>query len=111
MEEQIQEQPAVPDGFEIVNEELWEYSKEGTPNHFQGIYLNSEERGKEGSIMHFFQTPKGIVAVWGCQILDTRLKTAKPGQEVYLHYKGMFTPEKGRSYHKFDVYKKPMNEP
>ena len=74
-----------------------------------GLLVDSQEDvGPNHSMLYTIEKMGGErVAVWGCKILDARLKGLKLGVEVKIVYLGKEVSEKtNRPYHKFDVFMK-----
>lgn len=82
----------------------WDFEKNAT---FVGLFLSKQENiGPNKSNLYDFEQPGGkIVSVWGSEILDTRIKNIKVGEEVMIKYVGQKTSEKThRSYKDYEVF-------
>lgn len=74
------------------------------PTSIEGYYLGSRQvDGKRGpSNLHFLQTPKGNVGVWGKTDLDRKLSSVLVGTMIRASFVGMTPTPKGDMY-KFKV--------
>jgi hypothetical protein len=90
---------------------IWDY--ESQPE-FVGTFIAAESNvGPNNSNMYTFRVADGsLVGVWGNTILDSRLKNISVGQETRILYLGKEESKKvkGRTYHNFDVFKRPMEK-
>lgn len=77
------------------------------PQQIEGYYLGNRRvdspKSKDGTaLLHFLQTPKGNVGVWGKTDLDRKFQTVKPGTMVRATFTGMQPTPNGDMY-KFKV--------
>lgn len=73
------------------------------PGTVEGYYLGSRKveskRAKNGfSYIHFLQTAKGNVGVWGKTDLDRKLTLVTPGTMIRASHSGMQTTPNGEMY-------------
>lgn len=82
----------------------WDYS---TQKEFVGLYIGKEENvGPNNSTLYNFEMPDhSNMSVWGSNVLDTRFKNLKEGEEVKIVYLGKEISQKTKKpYHNFEVY-------
>ncbi len=88
--------------------EIWDYKKAQVGDELIGAYTGKKENvGENNSMIYQLETPEGDIRnVWGCTVLDTRMKNIKEGEEVKIVYKGTkpSPTRKGKTYHDFEVY-------
>ena len=77
------------------------------PTSTEGYYLGSRQvsspKSKTGkAAIHFFQTPKGNLGVWGKTDLDRKLSSVTPGTMVRASFDKMVATPNGEMY-KFKV--------
>lgn len=79
-------------------------TNKANPTKVEGYYLGSRTvEGKKGpSTIHFLQTPKGNLGVWGKTDLDRKLGQVAPGTMIRASFVGMTPTPKGDMY-KFKV--------
>jgi len=85
--------------------------KKDNPTSIEGYYLGSRviPGSKYGdSTLHFLQTPKGNVGVWGKTDLDRKLRSATPGEMIRIVYNGMKESRNGEM-HTYKVFNDPEN--
>lgn len=70
------------------------------PNQAEGYYLgNRKVQNRKGeSTLHFLQTPKGNLGVWGTTDLDRKLRQVTPGTMVQITFAGMKQTPNGDMY-------------
>ncbi len=96
--------------WEKVETDLWIPEKEG--DSVEGVFIAVEkEVGENKSNLYTIETPDAKqIGVWGSKVLDGKLLSLKPGQEVKIVFLGVKKPEGKREWKDFDVFKKPMKE-
>jgi hypothetical protein len=77
--------------------------KKDNPTCIEGYYLGNktvpDAKKKSGvSYIHFFQTPKGNVGVWGKTDMDKKLAQADNGTMIRVTHSGMKTTLNGEMY-------------
>ncbi len=74
------------------------------PTSAEGYYLGSRKvSNKNGeSSIHFLQTPKGNLGVWGKTDMDRKLSSVTPGDMIRISFTGMTPTPRGDMY-KFKV--------
>lgn len=82
-------------------------TKKDNPTSAEGYYLGTREvtstKGKNGkSKIHFLQTPKGNLGVWGKTDMDRKLASVTPGTMIRITHTGMQATPNGEMY-KFRV--------
>lgn len=73
------------------------------PTQVEGYYLGSRKveskKSKSGfAAIHFFQTPKGNLGVWGKTDMDRKLEGVTPGSMVRVTWTGMQATPNGEMY-------------
>ena len=73
------------------------------PTQVEGFYLGSRtvesKKSKNGTAqIHFFQTSKGNVGVWGKTDMDRKLATATPGAMTLVKFEKMQNTPNGEMY-------------
>jgi len=73
------------------------------PKQVEGYYIGSRQvesrKSKTGkSYIHFFQTEKGNLGVWGKTDLDRKISTVTPGTMVQISFSGMKETPNGDMY-------------
>ena len=100
--------PKVPEGFEKVEASTWDYKEDGEGSETKGVYVGKEEGvGDYESVLYSIEDETGkVVGVWGNDVLKTRFKNIKVGEEVIIRYLGLKESQqrKGASYHNFEVF-------
>lgn len=92
--------------------DTWDYANKENPmkkgTEFIGTYLSKEENvGENNTTLYGFEDEGGnFTQVWGCTLLDTRLKNVKEGEQVKIIYLGReeSLKRKGKTYHNFQVF-------
>ena len=88
--------------------ETWDYKTAKEGDSVEGVFAGKDENvGENNSMIYRLETPEGDVrSIWGCTVLDTRMKNIKEGEEVKIVYKGTKPSpnRKGKNYHDFEVY-------
>lgn len=72
---------------------------DGNPTSIEGYFLGSKETQSDygPGKLHLFQTPEGVVGVWGKTRMNNLLTADHRGQMVLLSFTGMIAPaKKGR---------------
>lgn len=78
-------------------------TKKNNPTQVEGFFLGSREvkspKSKSGlAFIHFFQTSKGNVGVWGKTDMDRKLQTAERGYMTLVKYEKMVPTPNGDMY-------------
>lgn len=70
------------------------------PTSAEGYYLGSRKvTNKNGeSSIHFLQTPKGNLGVWGKTDMDRKLSSVTPGDMIRVSFTGMTPTPRGDMY-------------
>lgn len=86
--------------------EIWNPDK---GDQIQGFLKDVEhDVGQYNSTMYFIETEDGLMKVWGCAVLDTRMKNVKMEHEVNITYQGRKKSQKtGRPYKSYEVFHRP----
>lgn len=79
-------------------------TKKDNPTSAEGYFLGSREVDQKNgkSMLHFLQTPKGNLGVWGKTDMNRKLANAEPGTMIRVSFTGMQDTPKGEMY-KFKV--------
>ena len=91
--------------FEAVIPKFW--NPEKVEDQLTGVLIGKEiEVGMYSSNLYRFDTEGGILSVWGCTVLDSRLKHVEVGDVIRLTYKGKKKNDKtGRTFEDYTVEK------
>jgi len=80
------EQNQEPKNWKPVDPGMWKPTKESEA--IIGVLVNVVEKSNNLSTRYYLDTCEGIKLVWGCTVLDDRMKLVKLGQFVKITYKG-----------------------
>jgi len=71
-----------------------------------GVFLEVESPEEaHGKLYHFDVKDKGLVSVWGCAMLDSKMSQVKKAEVVKLSYHGKIRNSKGQLMHDYSVYR------
>ena len=88
--------------YKDVEQEFWSFENE--EDSISGIYVSKQENvGENHSIIYNIETPEGIKSVWGCTVLDNKMKLLGIGDDIKIVFLGKVKPEKGREYKDFKI--------
>jgi len=91
--------------YDDVEQEFWEYEKEG--DAIVGIYIsNQSEVGENKSMVYFLEQPNSkIISIWGSTKLDSLMKLVKFQDDIRIEFLGMKKSEGKRDYKDFKIQK------
>ena len=71
----------------------------------EGVLVNTEPKNEQAnySARYYLENQEGMFLVWGCAILDDRMRYVKIGQEVRITFKGQTRNQKGQKVNLYEV--------
>lgn len=95
--------------YEEINPNIWKPEEEG--DSIEGVLINKEtEVGDYKSNAYAIETKDNKqMLVWGCTILDDRMKYVEAGDQIKITYKGVEQNKKGQPVKIYKVYKVKIN--
>ena len=90
--------------YEEITPNIWKAEKEG--DAIEGVLISKEaDKGTYGSAAYGIENPEGRWLVWGCAVLDERMKYLEPGDQIKIEFKGIEKNKKDQDVKIFKVYK------
>jgi len=91
--------------YEKIEPDVWKF--ENPDDTFEGVLVEKRsDIGGYGSNAYMVENENGQFIVWGCAVLDDRMKFVQPGDQIKIVFKGVQKNKRGQDTKMFDVYKK-----
>lgn len=95
------------DDWQKVEQAMW--LPKDPNDSIEGVFIGMQtEVGENNSNLYTVEIDKKQLSFWGCTVLDGKMLSIKPGQQIKIVFLGMKQKEGKREYKDYDVFTKPL---